>query len=107
MPYVGKIYEEEFDDMFIIRAVHKGSIFSKFVHHKSTEETWIYCKTYFEYILRIYTLISLWSICWINNKQSLNCKTILIEPIFRLGLPHGMNTLPIHRLFLNQLHVSV
>ena len=49
-PYVGKIYEEEFNNMFIIRAVHKGRIFSKFVHHKSTEETWN------EYIVKLYWL---------------------------------------------------
>jgi len=36
----GNIYEEEIDNMFIIRAVYKGRIFSKIVHHKSTEETW-------------------------------------------------------------------
>ena len=40
LQYGGKIHEEEIYNMSIIRAVYKGRIFSKFVHHKSTEETW-------------------------------------------------------------------
>lgn len=38
---MGEIYEEKIDNIFIIRGVHKGRIFSKFIlHHKSSKEIW-------------------------------------------------------------------